>query len=147
MATRRKVPPASVRPPPVLPAVLKLGLRLNRRELTTIRNGMAVHAASLQPKLTWRGWYQIAAACAVGAEHLKQATGGNTRTPDYIRAMHQFLKATGFSVLNKSDRASALRMLSHWAEIDAWRSTLPKERQQALNNPREVERAYKTREG
>ena len=105
---------------------------------------MALHAASLQPKLTWRGWHQIAAACAVGAEHVKQATAGNTRTPTYIRAMHQFLKATGFSVLNKSDRASALRMLPHWAEIDAWRSTLPKPRQQALNNPREVERAYRT---
>ena len=40
MATRRKLPavtPASVRPPPVLPAALKLRLRLSKRELTTIK--------------------------------------------------------------------------------------------------------------
>ena len=146
MATRRRklLSPDNVRPPPVLPAILKPGLRLSRQELATIRKGMAVHAASLRPKLTWRGWHHIALACAIGAEHLKKAAGGRTDTPTYIRAMHDFLKRTGFCFLNKDDRAAAVRLLPHWDEIDGWRSSLPNSRQQALNNPREVERAYRT---
>ena len=153
MAAKRKlplIPSASVRPPPTLPdaeSVLKLGLRLSQQQLKVIRKGMAIHSASLQPKLTWHGWRHIAVACAAGAEHLKQATGGRARTPSYIRAMHRFLKATGFNVINKDDRATAVRLLPRWDEIDAWRSSLPKSRQQALNNPREVERAYRARRG
>ena len=146
MATRRRklISPDNVRPPPVLPDIGKPGLRLSRQELATIRKGMAVHAASLRPKLTWRGWRHIALACAIGAEHLKKTAGGRTDTPTYIRAMHQFLQGTGFAFLNKDDRAAAVRMLPHWDRIDAWRSSLPNSRQQALNNPREVERAYRT---
>ena len=83
-------------------------------------------------------------ACAIGAEHLKQAAGGRTDTPTYIRAMSAFLKRTGFNVVNKDDRAAAVRLLPHWDQIDAWRSGLSNSRQQALNNPREVERAYRT---
>src|SRR6476620_2983221 len=103
MATKRRklISPDNVRPPPVLPAVLRPGLRLSRQELTVIRRGMAVHAASLRPKLTWRGWRHIALACAIGAEHLKKTAGGRTDTPTYIRAMHQFLRGTGFAFLNK----------------------------------------------
>jgi hypothetical protein len=145
---RRKVPliyPDSVRPPPTLPdaeSVLKLGLRLSEQELTIIRMGMAIHSASRQPKLTWSGWHHIAVACAIGAEHLKKAARGRTDTPTYIRAMSGFLKGTGFQFLNKDDRACAVRLLSRWDEIDAWRSSLSNARQQALNNPREVEREY-----
>ena len=146
MAAKRhkRISPDNVRPPPVLPAVGKPGLRLSRSELTVIRRGMAVHAASLGPKLTWRGWRHIALACAIGTEHLKQAAGGRTDTPTYIRAMSNFLKGTGFAFLNKDDRAAAVRLLACWDEIDAWRSSLPDSRQKALNNPREVERAYRT---
>jgi hypothetical protein len=142
-AKRRKlISPAHVRPPPTLPAIGKPGLRLSRQELATIRRGMALHAASLRPKLTWHGWRHIALACAIGTEHLKQAADGRTDTPIYIRAMHEFLKGTGFCFLNKDDRAAAVRLLPHWDQIDAWRSSLSDSRQQALNNPREVERAY-----
>jgi hypothetical protein len=35
-----------------------------------------------------------------------------------------------------------VRLLSYWDEIDAWRSSLPRSRQQALNNPRETWAAY-----
>jgi hypothetical protein len=103
---------------------------------------LAVHAASLRPKLTWRGWRHIALACAIGADHLKQAAGGRTKTRTYIRAMHEFLKRTGFGFLNKDDRAAAVRMLPHWDQIDAWRGRLSSARRDKLNNPREVWAAY-----
>ena len=147
MATTRRITPDSVRLPPVLPdarSARAFGLPLSRQQVAAIRRGMAIHEASLQPKLTWNGWRHIALACAIGAEHLKQAAGGRTDTPIYIRAMHQFLQGTGFAFLNKDDRTAAVRMLPCWDEIDAWRSSLPNSRQQALNNPREVERAYRT---
>lgn len=137
--------PDSVRPPPALPdaaSVLKMGLPLTEQETGLIRMAMAIHTASKQPKLTWRGWYSIALACAIGAEHVKKKSGGRTDTPTYIRAMSDFFKSTGFTFLNKDDRACAMRMLPRWDEIDAWRSSLSPERQRALNNPREVEREY-----
>jgi hypothetical protein len=40
------------------------------------------------------------------------------------------------------DRAAAVRLLPHWEEIDAWRSSMPQTRQAALNNPRETWAAY-----
>ena len=148
MMTKRRtalIYPDSVRPPPTLPdaeSVLKLGLRLNEQELTLIRMAMAIHSASRQPKLTWNGWRHIAVACAIGSGHLKKQSRGRTDTPTYIRAMSDFLKGTGFQFLNKDDRAAAVRLLARWDEIDNWRSSLSPSRQQALNNPREVEREY-----
>jgi hypothetical protein len=138
----------SVRPPLQLPkTAAELALRLSRRELTLVERGMAVHAAARKPQLTWAGWHDIAVACAIGADHIKQLTDGRTKTPSYITRMHAFLAATGFIHLSKDDRACAVRLLPYWDEIDAWRSSLPKSRQQALNNPREVVRAYRARRG
>jgi hypothetical protein len=137
--------PDSVRPPPVLPnaeSVLKLGLKLTTDETTVIRMAMAIHTASKQPKLTWTGWRHIAVACAIGSEHARKAADGRDDTPVYRATMTPFLRGTGFIFLNKDDRAAAVRMLSRWDEIDAWRSSLPRHRQQALNNPREVWAAY-----
>jgi hypothetical protein len=137
--------PDSVRPPPTLPdaaSVLKMGLSLTEQELTVIRMGMAIHSAAKQPKLTWTGWRHIAVALAIGSDHAQKASGGRLDTPDYRRVMSEFLRKTGFNFLNKDDRAAAVRLLSHWEEIDAWRSSLPRSRQQALNNPRETWAAY-----
>jgi hypothetical protein len=145
---RTRVPmiyPDSLRPPPALPdaeAVLKMGLRLTKEETTVVRMAMAIHTASKQPKLTWTGWRHIAVACAIGSEHASKAAGGRLDTPDYRRVMSDFLKGTGFIFLNKDDRAAAVRMLPRWDELDTWRSTLPRSRQAALNNPREVWAAY-----
>jgi hypothetical protein len=137
--------PDSVRPPPTLPdaaSLLKMGLRLTEQELTVIRMGMAIHSAAKQPKLTWTGWRHIAVALAIGSDHAQKASAGRLDTPDYRRVMGEFLRNTGFVFLNKDDRAAAVRLLSHWDEIDAWRSGLPPSRQQALNNPRETWAAY-----
>jgi hypothetical protein len=137
--------PDSLRPPPVLPdaeAVLKMGLRLTEQETMVVRMAMAIHTASKQPKLTWTGWRHIAVACAVGVTHAKKAAHGRDDTPDYRRVMSNFLKGTGFIFLNKDDRAAAVRLLPRWDEIDDWRSSLPRNRQQALNNPREVWDAF-----
>lgn len=137
--------PDSVRPPPALPdaaSVLKMGFKLSAEETTVIRMAMAIHTASKQPKLTWRGWQHIAIACTIGAEHAKKESDGRTDTPSYIRTMSEFLRKTGFAFLNKDDRACAMRMLPKWEEIDAWRSSLTPDRQRALNNPREVEYQY-----
>src|SRR5262249_37397914 len=87
-------------------------------------------------------WRHIAVACAIGNEHARKASGGRLDTPDYRRVMTDFLRGTGFTFLNKDDRAAAVRMLPRWDEIDAWRSTLSRSRQQALNNPREVWDAF-----
>jgi hypothetical protein len=35
-----------------------------------------------------------------------------------------------------------VRLLPRWDDIDAWRTSLPGDRQGKLNNPREVEREY-----
>jgi hypothetical protein len=137
--------PDTVRPPPTLPdaaSVLKMGLHLTEQELTIIRMAVAIHTASKQPKLTWTGWRHIAVALAIGSEHARKTSGGRTDTPLYIRGMSKFLRNTGFTFLNKDDRAAAVRLLPHWDEIDAWRSSLPHSRQQALNNPRETWVAY-----
>ena len=134
-------------PPLALPdarSAANLGLRLSKRQLALIRKAMSIHAASRKPRLTWRGWHAIAVACAIAADQLKK-TSGHTRTPTYTRAMSVFLKRTGFIHLSKDDRACALRLLPHWDTIDAWRATLPPARQQTLNNPREVDRAYRKR--
>ena len=56
--------------------------------------------------------------------------------------MSKFLRYTGFAFLNKDDRAAAVRLLPHWDEIDAWRSSLPLSRQLVLNNPRDTWAAY-----
>jgi hypothetical protein len=71
-----------------------------------------------------------------------QGAGGRLDTPDYRRVMGEFLRGTGFQFLNKDDRAAAVRLLPRWEEINAWRSSLPHNRQQALNNPREVWAAF-----
>jgi Xaa-Pro aminopeptidase len=134
-----------VRPAPALPdaaAVLKMGLDLTMEETTEIRMAMAIHTASKQPKLTWNGWRHIAVAVNIGAKHARKEARGCNDTPDYRRVMTDFLKGTGFTFLNKDDRAAAVRMLPHWHDIDAWRSSLSQSRQQVLNNPRKVEREY-----
>jgi hypothetical protein len=147
--TRKKTPliyPDSVRPPrgnlPAADAVLTMDMRLNAQEIAAIRMAMAIHSASRQPKLTWTGWRHIAVACAIGAEHAKKKSGGQTDTPLYIRAVSVFLRKTGFQFLSKDDRACAVRLLPRWDDIDAWRTSLPPARQGKLNNPREVEREY-----
>jgi hypothetical protein len=147
-AYKRHLPviyPDSVRPPPTLPdaaSVLEMGFRLTEQETNVIRMGMAIHTAAKQPKLTWTGWRHIAVALAIGSDHAQKASDGRLDTPDYRRVMGEFLRNTGFIFLNKDDRAAAVRLLSHWEEIDAWRSSLPRSRQQALNNPRETWAAY-----
>jgi len=134
--------PHSLQNAKVLQAVLRTGLRLSEEETMTVRTAMAVHTQSKQPKLLWIGWKQIALACAIGAEHAKKESGGRLDTPLYRRVMTDFLRGTGFIFLNKDDRAAAVRLLPRWDEIDDWRSSLPRTRQQALNNPREVWAAY-----
>jgi hypothetical protein len=137
--------PDTVRPPPTLPdaaSLVEMGLRLTEQEFTIVRMAMAIHTASKQPKLTWTGWRHIAVALAIGADHARKASGGRTDTPLYIRTMSEFLRKTGFTFLNKDDRAAAVRLLPRWDDIDAWRSSLPHSRQQALNNPRETWAAY-----
>ena len=118
------------------------GLNLTEQEVTIIRMAMAIHTTSKQPKLTWIGWRHIAVALAIGSEQAKKASGGRLDTPDYRSVMSEFLRKTGFSFLNKDDRAAAVRLLPHWDEIDDWRSSLSPQRQQHLNNPREVWDAY-----
>src|SRR4051812_34548590 len=148
--TRKKrlptIYPDSLRPPPSLPdaesTALALGFPLSADQLTVIRMAMAIHTASKQPKLTWRGWKHIAAACEIGGANARKAAKGRDDTPDYRRVMTEFLRKTGFIFLNKDDRAAAVRMLPHWDEIDDWRESLSPQRQHALNNPREVQRAY-----
>jgi len=128
---------------PAASGELDLGFRVTAREREAIRNGMQIYAAAPRVvKLSWDDWRAIAVACAVGSERIKATTGGETRTPAYTRPMSAFLKATGFSALNKDDLAAAVRMLREWDEIDAWRAT----RSPQLNNPREVEKAYHQRE-
>jgi hypothetical protein len=137
--------PDSLRPPPALPdaaSVIEMGFALSADEITVVRMAMALHTASKQPKLTWKGWRHIAVAVAIGSEHAKKASKGQTDTPLYIRSMSEFLRKTGLTFLNKDDRAAAVRMLPHWEEIDAWRSSLSPSQQQNLNNPREVWREY-----
>jgi hypothetical protein len=144
---RRKplIYPDSIRPPPVLPdaeSVLKMGLTLTEDELSVIRMAMAIHTASKQPKLTWTGWRHIATALDIGSKHARKAAKGRLDTPDYRRVMTDFLRSTGFTFLNKDDRAAAVRLLERWDEIDAWRGSLPHHQQQRLNNPRETWAAY-----
>jgi hypothetical protein len=115
---------------------------LTEQETTVIRMAMAIHTASKQPKLTWTGWHHIAIALAIGSEHAQKASGGRLDTPDYRNVMGSFLRNTGFIFLNKDDRACAVRLLPRWEEIDDWRTSLPRSRQQGLNNPREVWAAY-----
>jgi hypothetical protein len=137
--------PDSLRPPPTLPdveSVLKTGLRLTEQELTVVRMAMAIHTTSKRPKLTWTGWRHIAVALAIGSDHARKASRGRLDTPDYRRVMSEFLRNTGFIFLNKDDRAAAVRLLPHWDEIDAWRSSLALSRQQALDNPRDTCAAY-----
>jgi hypothetical protein len=137
--------PDSLRPPPALPdaaSVIEMGFPLTADEITVIRMAMALHTASKQPKLTWKGWRHIAVAVAIGSEHAKKAAKGRLDTPDYRRVMTEFLRKTGLAFLNKDDRAQAVRMLPHWEDIDAWRSSLSSSQQQNLNNPREVWREY-----
>jgi len=103
---------------------------------------MAIHTASKKPRLTWNGWKHIAVALAIGSNHAQRTAQGRKDTPYYRRVMTNFLRATGLVFLNKDDRAQAIRLLPYWTDIDAWRSSLPLGRQQALNNPREVWTAY-----
>jgi hypothetical protein len=117
-------------------------LDLTEEEFGIIRMAMAIHAASKQPKLTWAGWHHIAVALAIGSDQARKESGGRIDTPDYRSVMSAFLKSTGFQFLNKDDRAAAVRVLPQWGEIDAWRSSLPQQRRQALNNPRETYAAF-----
>jgi hypothetical protein len=147
-ARARRLPviyPDTVRPPPTLPgaeSLLDMELDLTEQELSVIRMAMAIHTASKQPKLTWMGWRHIAVALAIGSEQAQKESGGRMDTPDYRRVMGEFLRRTGFIFLNKDDRAAAVRILPRWDEIDAWRGSLSRNRQAALNNPREVHAAF-----
>jgi hypothetical protein len=137
--------PDSVRPPRMLPdakSLRDMGLELSAEELEIIRMAMAINAASRQPKLTWKGWRHIAVALDIGRDHALRTSGGRDDTPGYRRVMHEFLRKSGFFILNKDDRAQAVRLLPYWDEIDEWRNGLSGSRQQALNNPREVWRTF-----
>jgi hypothetical protein len=79
---------------------------------------------------------------SIGSDKAQKESGGRMDTPDYRRVMGEFLRRTGFIFLNKDDRAAAVRILPRWDEIDSWRSSLPRGRQQALNNPRETHAAW-----
>ena len=43
--------------------------------------------------------------------HARKAAKGRLDTPDYRRVMTDFLRNTGFTFLNKDDRAMAVRLL------------------------------------
>jgi hypothetical protein len=143
-------PPEAIRQPrgtlPDLDSPLDLEFELTRQETECIRIGMAIHSASRKPALTWAGWKHIAVALSIGAEQALRAADGRNDTPDYRRVMTDFLRRTGFTFLNKDDRAAAVRLLPLWEEIDAWRSTLPHGQQRRLNNPREVAREFEERD-
>jgi hypothetical protein len=147
-ARARRLPliyPDTVRPPPTLPgaeSLIAMDIDLAEEELKVIRMAMAIHTASKQPRLTWMGWRHIAVALAIGSERAQKVSSGRMDTPDYRRVMGEFLRCTGFIFLNKDDRAAAVRLLPQWDDIDAWRTSLPPHRQQALNNPREVHAAW-----
>jgi hypothetical protein len=68
---------------------------------------------------------------SIGSDKAQKESGGRMDTPDYRRVMGEFLRRTGFIFLNKDDRAAAVRILPRWDEIDSWRSSLPRGRQQA----------------
>jgi hypothetical protein len=136
----------TVRPPPTLPdaqAVQDMGFSLTPDEITVIRMAMAINSASRKPQLLWSGWKHISVACAIGSDHAqKQAKTSNLKDYQYRVLMSQFLRKTGFIFLNKYDRSTAVRMLPHWDEIDAWRSSLSPSRQGHLNNPKDIWEAY-----
>jgi hypothetical protein len=136
----------TVKPPPTLPdaqAVQDMGFDLTQDEITVIRMAMAINSASRKPQLLWSGWKHIAVACAIGSAHAqKQAKTSNLKDYQYRMLMGQFLRKTGFIFLNKYDRSTAVRMLPHWDEIDAWRSSLSPLRQGHLNNPKDIWEAH-----
>lgn len=137
--------PGVLRGIPALPtadAVLDIGLALSADEVDRIRLAMAIHSASKRPSLTWNGWKHIAVALAVGTKHALAAADGRNDTPIYRSVMGEFLRKSGLIFLNKDDRAKAVALLPRWEEIDAWRESLDKTRQVALNNPREVWEAF-----
>jgi hypothetical protein len=107
---------------------------------------MAVHSASRRPALLWPGWKHVAVALSIGVDKALKAAAGNNASPVYRRVMTDFLRKTGFMFLNKDDRACAVRLLPDWDEINEWRKSLSPGQQRGLNNPREVEAAFKDRE-
>jgi hypothetical protein len=145
------VAPDVVRAPkgklPDLDAPLDVGFEMTQNETEAVRMGMWVHSASRKPVLLWPGWHHVAVAVSIGAEKALKAAGGNNSSPLYRRVMTEFLRRTGFIFLNKNDRAAAVRMLPQWDEIGTFRSSLSPGQQRNLNNPREVEAAFKDRKG
>lgn len=131
----------TVKRPPRLPDAMTLhqsGLPFSKSEFDLVRAAMAVHASSRQPKLTWQGWKLIGTALEIAEAHVKRAADGQTTGRAYNQMIGEFLRASGFTWINKGVRWALRQCMAQVETIDEWRAELSDREREHLHNPVDV---------
>jgi hypothetical protein len=100
--------------------------------------------ARLRSEQSWPDWYVVGMALQHG-RHLAmlKANTNKPRGRHYQDIHGEWLKATGFDLIDKGDRSRLLDCLKHREEIENWRQKLPLNKRFALNHPNSIWRAWR----
>jgi hypothetical protein len=85
---------------------------------------------------SFEAWVKIGKALQIGRDYSLKTTGANRPMGQvYCRAFSAWLAKHEFTGIQKSVRSSALDLIEHLAEIEAWRLTLSEKRRRQLKHP------------
>ena len=111
---------------------------------TAIADGKAAWARLQQGSPTWDDWIRIGHVLREGrAIAMRNAGTVNPTGSYYSRAFHAWLRAYGFQGISQTQRTNLMAVMTHLAEIEAWRSTLTSAQLARLNDPGRVMLHYR----
>jgi hypothetical protein len=98
----------------------------------------------IEARADWHDWKLVLSALGVGrAGAMREAKTDKATGSRYCAAYSKFLRVHGFDRIDKADRKHCLECLDHFDEIDAWRSSLPPEKQLKWHYPPTVLKHWK----
>jgi hypothetical protein len=133
-------PPRPITRPPInLPPLDDETIAAEAREIQTrirlIRAGCDAWQAIGKAE-SFEAWKAIGKALQIGRDYSLKATGANRPAGQvYCRCFSAWLAKHEFTGIQKSVRSSALDLVEHLAEIEAWRATLSEKRRRQLKHP------------
>jgi hypothetical protein len=92
---------------------------------------------------SWEDWPAVGEALAVGRHRaMVEANTNQPRGSRYESIFGDWLRATGFDTVDKSDRKRLLDCIEHRDAIEAWRQTLAANKRRLLNHPATIWRHW-----
>jgi hypothetical protein len=109
--------------------------------------GLGVEAAKrLTAGHHYADWIAVGRAIAVGrTEAMREAHVNRPKGRGYVEALHRWLVRTGLLKVigDTGARSRLLDLIDHHDQVEAWRKTLPLNKQLELNHPNTVWRHWK----